>query len=175
MKIDNPDEFLIGRADAFMGRVEVRGVTVPKVLKELSSAELMSIALLPALGFIQEGWLIGGLWLIISSLNGLMAWARYTEVKHDADKEWDEGLMKKYLKRAGMYRSAFFFNRVMTLALVVLIVVLTVAQVVSGTAQAFDIAMSMWWLIHMVRMYMDCAVPKPPKRKTQFKPVFGGI
>jgi len=173
MKIKSPDEFLLDQIDAITGKVEARGWTLPQMLKEILAAELVAVAAIAPLFYFEDGPYMGAFFLGLTSINAVFIHMMWKDAKADAEREWDEAMMRKYLKRAGQRRMGSIFRRQISLAGAVTLLVLAIAGAATGRLSPPDVAMLLWFVVSTLRMYVECALPKPPKRQQQFKPAFG--
>lgn len=174
MKLPNPDAFLIARADAYAGRVEARGVTLPNLVKNHLIAEGAMVVAIPPVVFATSGLVMGALFTIAGIVNASLLYKRFKDAEADAHKDWTEALAKKYVHRAWIARS-IVWPRALHMALTASMLCTVILQGFNGTLQALELLMAAWFVTSAARYYVDCAIPKPPQRKTKFKPAFGQV
>lgn len=162
------DDYLIGTFDRLAAHLqEVRGVSMPILLREGISASIVTMASSVVAAYLLEDMsitlLFAGMFFIAMQFDVL----NWRIVNFDSKQEWSARLSEKYRAIAFMRRQKWQAFRILMIALLTMLLVIDLHAFLSTTLQPLYVSLTLLAASMVVRGYLECAMPREPNARRQ--------
>lgn len=163
MTFDKIDNYFIGLADRLTGRLDVMGIGLPVVLREILAIEMVVLVSMPFTAVAQGSIITAAVWTICMAVilpRRINSWKQYNR---DAKAEWSEELSRRYFSRAERNRQ-LTTPRAMAWMFLFFVLSLVFWSISSGLYETTDTLLVAVFTIEIVKAYGELAHPRPPSK-----------